>query len=80
MLKKADEYDRLAACNSAWEAELGSRCKKSRVSPKTPKALRNVTLKPICADLKPVGLAASIPAVAVIAKRSTSTCCIENSM
>ena len=76
MLKKADEYDRLAACNSA----TGIRCKKSRVSPKTPKALRNVTLKPICADLKPVGLAASIPAVAVIAKRSTSTCCIENSM
>ena len=56
MLKKADEYDRLAACNSAWEAELGSAAKKSRVSPKTPKALRNVTLKPICADLKPVGL------------------------
>jgi hypothetical protein len=30
-----------------------------------PKALRNVTLKRICADLKPVGLAASIPAEAV---------------
>jgi hypothetical protein len=79
MLKKADEYDRLAACNSAWEAELRSAAKKSRISAKTPKALRNVTLKPICAD-QPVGLAASIPAVAVIAVRSTSTCCIENSM
>ena len=22
MLKKADDYDRLGACNSAWEAEL----------------------------------------------------------
>jgi hypothetical protein len=27
MLKKADEYDRLAACNSAWEAELRSAAK-----------------------------------------------------
>ena len=27
MLKMADEYDRLAACNSAWEAELRSAAK-----------------------------------------------------
>ena len=27
MLKKADEYDRLAALNSAWEAELRSATK-----------------------------------------------------
>jgi hypothetical protein len=27
MFKMADEYDRLAACNSAWEAELRSAAK-----------------------------------------------------
>jgi hypothetical protein len=31
MLKKADEYDRLAACNSAWEAGL-SAAKRNRAS------------------------------------------------
>jgi hypothetical protein len=28
MLKKADEYDRFAACNSPWEARLRSAAKK----------------------------------------------------
>lgn len=37
MLKKADEYDHLAACNSAWEAETAIRCKKSRISAKRQK-------------------------------------------
>jgi hypothetical protein len=32
MLKKADEYDRLAACNSAWEAELRSRRRRQKRS------------------------------------------------
>ena len=50
MLKKADEYDLLAACNSAWEAEL-IRCERYAASRRRRKALRNVTLKRICADL-----------------------------
>ena len=38
MLKKADEYDLLAACNSAWETELRSAAKNraSRRSAKSP--------------------------------------------
>jgi len=37
-------------------------------------ALRNVTLKPICADLKPVCLAASVPAEAVRSAGNFSSC------
>jgi hypothetical protein len=32
MLKKADEYDRFAACNSPWEARLRSAAKNYRAS------------------------------------------------